>query len=476
MWLRKADKRQVKKMQHAPDYASLEYMKVVVAPLAAIIIAAVGWALTTAYNRTQLSISAEKNAADVEVARINAALSFANTYRQINSDDLEQRDQAVAIAAPVLGPDLAFDLAIKMVTRNQTTLKVLLEKYGDDSWNYVSAALEIRPVEYDDPTVFGNERISSGALPFDAGAFERYRTSRVESNARARVVISFLDQQHLLDELTKFIFTGNYRRPGSRADSILQVFRYRYDRIQYPANTAAEIQSEFARISALLSDSDVAEDAKQSIAIAAALIYDPFHSNDEFASLVVPFFWDGLDLQSGETPAEYDLRSFVYRDRFHNERGEDLPMTNQLSVELARRLKLLPFESLDSKQISLIMYSYMESTPRGSKNPFSAYLTPGDALEVIKLILPTLTSLERRRTFVEEMGSLSGMALYKNISQNKEIRHEYAILIIGWHNINYEPGWYTPKFFADMIDDMPDLAPMIDRKRYGFGSVEQQAQ
>src|SRR5712691_7696490 len=134
---------------HPVNATMLKYLKVIIAPLSAVIVAAVGWALTSAYNKTQFDIARGKNQADVEVARINAALSFANIYREIPDTDVQQKDQALAIAAPVLSPELAFDLAIKTVNRNQNILKILLAKYGDDSWDYVTPTLELVPLEYD---------------------------------------------------------------------------------------------------------------------------------------------------------------------------------------------------------------------------------------------------------------------------------------------------------------------------------------
>ncbi len=52
----------------------LEIAKVVVAPAIALFVAVVGWVLTTRYNAMQLDVATQRGAADIEIARINAAM------------------------------------------------------------------------------------------------------------------------------------------------------------------------------------------------------------------------------------------------------------------------------------------------------------------------------------------------------------------------------------------------------------------
>lgn len=90
----------------------LEIAKAIVAPVIALFAAVVGWVLTDRYNATQLDVARRRNVADVEIARINAALRYMEFLRNIPEENAVQRRQAVAIAAPVLPPELAFRIAI----------------------------------------------------------------------------------------------------------------------------------------------------------------------------------------------------------------------------------------------------------------------------------------------------------------------------------------------------------------------------
>jgi hypothetical protein len=65
----------------------LEIAKVVVAPAIALFVAVVGWVLTTRYNTTQLDVATQRGAADVEIARINAAMRYMELVRNIPEAD-----------------------------------------------------------------------------------------------------------------------------------------------------------------------------------------------------------------------------------------------------------------------------------------------------------------------------------------------------------------------------------------------------
>ena len=62
---------------------SWEIINILVAPAIALFIAFVGWMLTERYNETQLEVARQRNAAEVEVARINAALRYMEFIRSI---------------------------------------------------------------------------------------------------------------------------------------------------------------------------------------------------------------------------------------------------------------------------------------------------------------------------------------------------------------------------------------------------------
>lgn len=461
------------KMPHPVDAAMQEYLKIIIGPLAAVIVAAVGWALTSAYNKTQFDIAIEKNKADVEVARINAALSFANIYRQIPEADTQQRDRAIAIAAPVLSPELAFDLALRTINRDDSILRILLAKYGDESWKYLAPAVEVIPLEFDDPTLFAHDADASS----QGQSFDDYRAARIRAEALAHTLMTILDQQQHLDELLRYIVSDECSRPELRAYALLAVFQQLDAKMQYPKNTASEVRMVLGRIREMLADRGVSDRAKADIAIASSLVFDKYHSRPEFSDLVVPYFWAGLDIGRGETPAEYDLRSFVYRDRFHYQdtyqRTVTLPQARGISEDLATRFAKLSFRRLDFQQISLIMYSYIESTPRGGPSPFTAYLAPPEAVRIIKVILGSLASEARKSDFGAHLGSLGGDALFANISQDQESGRLYTKLIISWYDDNYRPGWPPPKFFDSIVARFPDLLPQINGKPYYHGGVTQ---
>jgi hypothetical protein len=142
--------------------------------------------------------------------------------------------------------------------------------------------------------------------------------------------------------------------------------------------------------------------------------------------------------------------------------------SQKISGELTKQLKGLRFRELDSEQIDLILYSYVESSPHGAPTPFTAYLTPQDAFDVLQLVVASLDSDAKKRDFANHLGSLSGDQLFRNISEDKKAGRRYAELIIDWYGKHYQRDWNIPKFLSTVIAEFPDLAPRISTARYGI--------
>ena len=94
--------------------------------------------------------------------------------------------------------------------------------------------------------------------------------------------------------------------------------------------------------------------------------------------------------------------------------------------------------------------------------PVGIKLYGHDAEDIVQTVLATLTTSIRRKEFSFYLGSLSGDELYRNISENSDLKRKYAQAMIEWYEKYSQKDWYVPKFLSHVEKDFPDLKPRIE--------------
>lgn len=236
----------------------LEIAKVVVAPAIALFVAVVGWVLTTRYNATQ------RGAADIEIARINAAMRYMELVRNIPKGDAGQRRQAITIAAPVLPPDLAFRLAIDQLPDAPATLDVLMAKNGNEAFPYLARHLEVP---------FPEVRRALDPIP-ESGPFAKQPT---DAERRASALLRYLRERGQSALLFRHLVSSNYSNEQFRPIALLLYFDDYRSSLRAAAGYV--VQQAYERVRAeeefrsYMRDPSLTSKTKQAIAFAAAVVF-----------------------------------------------------------------------------------------------------------------------------------------------------------------------------------------------------------
>lgn len=273
----------------------MEIAKIAVAPLVTLLIAAVGWVITNSYNATQLEISTRKNAADLEIAQINAALRYVESIRNIPKDELAQRRQAVAIAAPVLPPDLAFRLAVDQLPDDPTTLSTLMSKYRDEAYDRLIPYLELPLGEL--------KRVLEPSP--ESGP---YAVQPTELERRAGELLHYLRARGLSQSLFDHLVSGSRANNEFRASALLLYFAEYRQSLRGDAGYV--VQQAYERVRAedefksYMRNPSLSPQAKQAIATATSIVFGQkyLYQSDIFITETAKRFWEGVDVARGVTP------------------------------------------------------------------------------------------------------------------------------------------------------------------------------
>ena len=185
--------------------------KALIPPGIALFIALVGWILTEKFNATQLEVTKQRNSAELEVARINAALRYIEFLRSAPEPDPNLTNLAITIAAPVLPPEVAFGLAVDLLPEDTAALNALVAKYGDEAYRYLVTNLEV-PFR----------QIKNVHFSIHYGPLDPPKQSREEK--RARNVFRYLRQRQLAEQFFQFLISENYNNVRFRPISLLFYF------------------------------------------------------------------------------------------------------------------------------------------------------------------------------------------------------------------------------------------------------------
>jgi hypothetical protein len=458
----------------------LEIAKLLAAPLVALFVASVGWVLTTRYNASQLEIAAQRGAADIEIARINAALRYMEFLRNIPLENTAQRRQAVAIAAPALPPDLAFKIAVDELPDDPAALDVLMPKYGSEAYTYLTKQLELPFSEIH--RVLDPRRDWPNAIGAMLPTAPELRASALLNYLRERGY-----SQNLFNYLTTEMYLNDEFRPITLLlyfDDYRQSLRVEAGHVTKGAYENVRAETEFQ---SWMRDDSISDDAKQAIAFGASTVFGDKHGSepDIFIREAAQRFWGGHDVARGATPVEGSMRAYLYQTVFrYNGRGA----VDLASAGLRDAVSLLDPTQLDFDNVRLILYGYA-SSPTIARDP--AYLVPSDVVEVMRAILGWANTPERQQQLSWELGSLIGSHLFMNMMPSsyrqegdaamsvEEVgtrctaARKYAEMLLDWYRDHYAKGWGIPKFYHEIANEFPDLETRIDREAWGLGKAWQ---
>ncbi|HEV3481217.1 MAG TPA: hypothetical protein VGR97_02695 [Candidatus Acidoferrales bacterium] len=385
-----------------------------------LIVALGGWWITSTYNDAQLQVQKAQQSASRASSEASASLAYLQFLASNPSPAQERRDQALMAVAGVLPPELSFSLAAKRLPEEPAVLNLLLRIYGDQSWKYLSPL--------------------------------------IEDSSSAQPILQLLHDQNVLDREFDWLIGAANDRPHRRLQALVSYFQFlrELDAHQHPEVNKPATRALVSR--ALRSDS-IGVQTKSDLAAAAALVFvqDPSYTPDwDLLDMAANLFWEGIDTGVGELPQEGSLKYQLYFTRFRftfNGKGVPTGAIETASNSLAGRLLASRLQDKTVYDLGRLMYSYSEERE---------YLSPGDALRFVRGVLAAVNSQERRKQFSEELGSLSGDVLYRNMSRDSTVRRQYADLIVDWYSQYATRGWAIPKFLAEVEVDYPDLKERIE--------------
>jgi hypothetical protein len=461
----------------------LEIAKVVVAPAIALFVAVVGWVLTTRYNATQLDVATRRGAADIEIAQINAAMRYMELARNIPEGDASQRRQAIAIAAPVLPPNLAFRLAIDELPDDPATLDVLMRKYEDEAFPYLVRHLEVP---------FPQVHRALDPIP-ESGPYAKQPT---DAERRASELLRYLRERGQSTSLFKNLVSNNYGNEQFRPIALLLYFEDYRSSLRDAAGYVVQQAYEKARVEdefrSYMRDPSLSRRAKQAIAFAAAVVFGQQwdYQSDTFVREAAQRFWEGMDVGRGATPVEGSLEAYLFERVFHYNkppgsddwlRGKAIAAT---SASLRDAVLKANLSNLSFGNVRLVLYGYA-SSPTVGRDP--AYLLPPDVVEVVRAILAWANTAERRKELAMELGSLSGHHVFLQMLPSSQPKQEfskeeddqrrceaaraYANLLLDWYVKYHAPEWPPASFFHEVANEFPDLENRINRQAWGLGKA-----
>ncbi len=383
---------------------------------------------TSMYNDAQLQVQKAQQAASRASAEANASLAYLQFLAREPAPSQDQRDQALMAVGGVLPPELSFNLAVKRLPQEPSVLNLLLSVYGDQSWKYLS--------------------------PF------------IEEASTADPILQLLHQQNLLEREFDWLASNANDRPHRRLAAFASYFEFlrKLDSAQHP-----EIHKPATRalVNRMLSQPDVDEGIKSDLAAAAALVFvtEPGYEPDwDFLTAAAKTFWDRFDTNVGALPAEGSQTYQLYFKRFHVQHADKqvpLPATDVASGALVPPLLAGRLEQRGIHELGRLLYSYCSYVPRDGADPFSPYLNPRDGLRLLRGVIAAANTPARKQQLSQELGSLTGDILYRNIGRDKDVRREFAEVLLKWYEQNAAHQWGIPKFLSNVANDYPELEPRI---------------
>ena len=407
---------------------SLEILKFVLPLLITVIISGVGWLLTDTYNNAQ-----------IKIAQINAALQYVDLTKNRADLDPDDINQAQTIIAPVLAPELAFDLALKNIFSNPTLINVLINQYGEEVPSLVAPLYLQFPYDLfadkDRPITNNSE-------------YATYLENKKIENNRLLELLEVLDQRGLLDKFFDHLISDSFKHPYSRSSSLYYYYQY-LNKSGYKPSESLKRKQEAKFIS---QRTDIPDLVKSEIFTAMAFIYTTGYGSKTEApllELVAEYFWEGVDISAGEYQAYKSLKWLLYRDKFYLREGSVIPLKNQpaylVSKSLWEKLDQLDFSTLDFAQKRFILIEYAilgrghKKNCKGNSTEFFPLLMPEETVALVKKIISSINSSAEKEEMAITLSKYFGIAIYDNICSKYRLEIKRDKLICKnlpvWKNV-----------------------------------------
>ena len=254
------------------------------------------------YNETQLEIARQRNEAEIEIARTNAALRFMEILHALPEGATSQRHQALAIAAPILPPGIAFRLALEQLPHDTDALDILIRKYQDTANEYLIAGLEVPFHELQQVISV----VPSAVQPTD-------------KEKHAKDLFQYLRTKGRAERLFDFILSSEYENENSRIIALLFYFENYREFLKSTVGDAVEdaylhgrFQHEFE---SHMSNIALSMEVKRAIALSSSLVFGRRYVSsysDSYMEYAAKYFWSSFDVAHGGIPAEETIQSYVY--------------------------------------------------------------------------------------------------------------------------------------------------------------------
>lgn len=431
----------------------LEILKIAVAPFVAFLIAVFGWVITAMFTESQQNIAREKNIADIEISKTNAAISFLQHLEKIPAKEPEKRARAIAVAIPVLPTEFAFDLALDSLEHDVGAIATLIQRAEGKHWNAFETRLSLGP---------------------------SYRTAEfvedIVFDPHPQAILKFLYSKNLIDGLEEYILQSTPVNVGVRTNAIVNYFKYLRSRSDESKQESLAFARHTQLVESTIGNSSIPDSIKQAVALSACISFINGYGDDRDKGILAyaaDYFWSGISVSEGELPREDSLRGYVYRHAFHYQRPTDgvtgLPVLTDVSQKLLEKIESISdFNSLTWEQVRLMTYSYVVHTPRDTESPFVSFLVPEHAIVFWIKVLEWAYTKERRVQLGREINSLSGHAMFRNIGRDPARQLEWAKLTLQFYENHYSSEWYPAKIMHDILHEYPDLRSRIKAKDWGI--------
>ena len=446
-----------------------DYVKPIIPVAVTLVIAISVSIITRQFNRSQLEITKSKNQSDKEIAQINASLSYIKLMNDISDSSFQLRQQAKTVIAPILPPETSFNIAVSELPNNPNVLKVLIKKYGDESWRFLAPYLEFLSID-NKMVAF----VSNGNLHFKTFKDIDYNSYNLEignslADSMFRVVshsqtllkgenirnkyfiLNFLENNQLLTHFSKYLISENYQS-SSRVLALIHYLDYTYHNPSVHGNLARQ-QKIFEEYSTLIDNTkDTSLKIDLSLSTSFVLMEEDRSEGWKFIEIAASHFWDDLDVSKGETPVDGSVKKILYDGCFQGEyykfstarRGIDI-----VKKKLFENLSLLDYSNMDDHKIWLILHAYSERNYRDTTS--TAYLHPSQTCQLIDKILVSRKACEQKRDMAFFLGSASTIMLHESMSQDSIAARQFVKSLINWYVNNYSSLKSCDKEYGEMV-------------------------
>ena len=385
--------------------------------------------------------------------------------------DPDNINQAQSIIAPVLAPELAFDLALKNIFSNPTLINVLINQYGKEVHSVV-APLYIQ---------FPYDLIADKDRPITSNSeYATYLEKKKIENDRLFELLEVFDRRGLLDKFFDHLISDCFKYPYSRSHSLYYYYQYLNKRSAISGHKPSEFLKRIKRSQEakfISQRTDIPDLVKSEIFTAMAFIYTTGYGGKTEAPLLelaAKYFWVGVDISAGEDPAYESLKRLLYRDKFYLREGSGMPSDHPAylaSKSLWKKLDQLDFSTLDFEQKRLILLQYLildvgrKKDVKGNITGGFPLLMPKETAALVKRIIPSINSSEEKEEMAIVLSNFPRIVIYNNIFEHdKRIAKEYIEFLVSWYEQNDGYNWQKPDFLEAAVLAFPSFKDRIDAR------------